>query len=275
MQYWITQHKCGYFDPYIPVEQPKKYRAVTERDSKIVQETLRVKNEQSCRDVMKVLQKDGYSLSISTTQRLIKDCGFTSSKPRYSQMVRQANKEKRVEFRRKLIICNDSLDNVIFSDESSFQLNNNRVTVYRKENCPANSIPRAKHPLKLHVWAGISRRGVTKLVVFEGIMDSEFFTNTILKEALVPFVKHNFPTDHRFQQDNDPKHKSRLAKNFIVENGINHWDVWPSGKFLLYSLNCEFKGLNSLPDDRILGFSKMKAFADDKIKVTEKLKFVL
>ena len=69
VQYWITQHKCGYFDPYIPVEQPKKYRAVTERDSKIVQETLRVKNEQSCRDVMKGLQKDGYSLSISTARR--------------------------------------------------------------------------------------------------------------------------------------------------------------------------------------------------------------
>ena len=73
VQYWITQHKCGYFNLYIPVEQPKKYRAVTERYSKIVQETLRVKNEQSCRDVMKVLQKDGYWLSISTTRRLIKD----------------------------------------------------------------------------------------------------------------------------------------------------------------------------------------------------------
>ena len=159
MQYWITQHKCGYFDPYTPVEQPKKYRAVTERDSKIVQETLRVKNEQSCRDVMKVLQKDGYSLSISTTRRLIKDCGFTSSKPRYSQMVRLANKDKRVEFCRDLNICNDSLDNVIFSDESSFQFNNNRVTVYRKENCLANSIPRAKHPLKPCLgWNQLERR---------------------------------------------------------------------------------------------------------------------
>ena len=33
--------------------------------------------------------------------------------------------------------------------------------------------------------------------------------------------------------------------------------------------------LNSLPIDKMLGWSKLKAFADDKIKVTEKFKFVL
>ena len=33
--------------------------------------------------------------------------------------------------------------------------------------------------------------------------------------------------------------------------------------------------LNSLPNDKIFGFSKSKEIADDKIKVTENLKFVL
>ena len=33
--------------------------------------------------------------------------------------------------------------------------------------------------------------------------------------------------------------------------------------------------VNSLPNDTILDWSKFKAFADDKINVTEKLKFVL
>ena len=33
--------------------------------------------------------------------------------------------------------------------------------------------------------------------------------------------------------------------------------------------------INSLPHDKILDWFKLKAFADDKIKVTEKLKFVL
>ena len=33
--------------------------------------------------------------------------------------------------------------------------------------------------------------------------------------------------------------------------------------------------VNSLPNSKILDWSKVKAFADDKINVTEKLKFVL
>ena len=33
--------------------------------------------------------------------------------------------------------------------------------------------------------------------------------------------------------------------------------------------------INSLPNDKILDWTKLKAFADDKINVTEKLKFVL
>ena len=33
--------------------------------------------------------------------------------------------------------------------------------------------------------------------------------------------------------------------------------------------------VNSLPNDKILDWSKLKAFADNKIDVTEKLKFVL
>ena len=42
---------------------------------------------------------------------------------------------------------------------------------------------------------------------------------------------------------------------------------------LFESLNVRI--FNSLPNDNILGLSKSKAFADDKIKVTENLKFVL
>ena len=41
--------------------------------------------------------------------------------------------------------------------------------------------------------------------------------------------------------------------------------------FIIYSLNC----INSLPKGKILDWFKFKAFADDKINVTQKLKFVL
>ena len=41
------------------------------------------------------------------------------------------------------------------------------------------------------------------------------------------------------------------------------------------SQDCVVKTFNSLPHNKILDWSKLKAFADDKLNATEKLKFVL
>ena len=42
------------------------------------------------------------------------------------------------------------------------------------------------------------------------------------------------------------------------------------------SIDCYlFKRINSVPNDKIFDYLKLKTFADDKINVTEKLKFVL
>ena len=81
---------------------------------------------------------------------------------------------------------------------------------------------RAKHPVKVHVWGGISKKGWTGICVFEGIMDRFLFTE-ILDKTLVPFIEAEYPTYHRFMQDNDLKHTSHYAQDFIIEKGINWW----------------------------------------------------
>ena len=50
---------------------------------------------------------------------------------------------------------------------------------------------------------------------------------TILERNLLPFVKKTFPDGHRFWQDNDPKHTSRATKQWMSDNGINHWATPP------------------------------------------------
>ncbi|VDI58524.1 Hypothetical predicted protein [Mytilus galloprovincialis] len=42
------------------------------------------------------------------------------------------------------------------------------------------------------------------------------------------FIQDVYPDKHRFQQDNDPKHRSILSKNFMKSNNINWWECWPS-----------------------------------------------
>lgn len=82
-----------------------------------------------------------------------------------------------------------------------------------------------KHPLKVHVWGGISKHSQTKLIIFEGTMDAVLYCE-ILESSLLPFIRNTLP-EHRFQQDNDPKQTSQYAKQFYNDNDINWWETLP------------------------------------------------
>ena len=85
---------------------------------------------------------------------------------------------------------------------------------------------RPKHPVKVHVWAGISMRGRTGICIFDGVMDAELYL-TILRQTLLPFLREVYPDGHRFMQDNDPNHTSRRAATFFEEEGVNWWKTPP------------------------------------------------
>ena len=45
----------------------------------------------------------------------------------------------------------------------------------------------------------------------------------ILDGTLLPFVRDVYPMDHKFMQDNNPKHTSGYAKQWMKDNHINWW----------------------------------------------------
>jgi len=159
---------------------------------------------------------------------MIHEVGYSTSSPRYAQMIREPNKIKRVEFCKNLISVDEHFNDIVFTDECTVQLHDNKIVVYRLKDSAAPPIPLPKHAFKVHVWGGISHRGSTRLLIFDGILKSNFFVEEILQNTLLPFIRSVFPDGLRFQQDNDPKHRSNLAKNFMTDNNINWWDCWPS-----------------------------------------------
>ena len=127
-----------------------------------------------------------------------------------------------------MIRVND-FSTMVFSDESTIQLDCHSHIVFRKKNQRSSLKQCAKHPAKLHVWAAISPKGASKIVMFNGILDADRLSR-IYENALVPFVHQNFPggiEGHRFQQDNDPKHTSHRISNFLKDNNINWWAFPP------------------------------------------------
>ena len=67
------------------------------------------------------------------------------------------------------------------------------------------------------------------------------------------------------------KEKLLITSNFSFSHSVFQKACFPgvSKSVVVWEL------INSLPDDQVLDWSNLKAFADDKLKVTEKLKFVL
>lgn len=182
---------------------------------------MRHNDETTSNQIRKKLAKYGVVVCSSTVRRCRKKQGWTLQRTAYCQLIRDPNKAKRLEYAQRIIESGDSFDNVIFSDECSVSLQQYRWTCYRKVDEPTKRKPKPKHPVKVHVWGGISRHGATKICIFDGIMDAVLFCN-ILETTLLPFVRDKLP-DHRFMQDNDPKHTSRKAKAFFEDNNINWW----------------------------------------------------
>ena len=166
-------------------------------------------------------------VSVSTVKRARKSLGWVSSRPKYSHLVREVNMEKRLSWCQDKIASNETFQNVIFTDECTVQLDRHGRLCFRKIGEPRKLKPKPKHPVKVHLWGGISKHGATPLVIFTGIMNAEKYCE-ILDNGLIPFIESKFPNgDYRFQQDNDPKHVSRLAQSFFDEKGINWWKTPP------------------------------------------------
>jgi hypothetical protein len=167
-------------------------------------------------------------VSISTIKRARLELGWICKRVKYCQLITEVNKEKRVTWCLERVTTNDlEMDDVIFTDESTVQIEAHRKVIFRKAGHPIKLVAKPKHPQKVHVWAGISARGATSIVMFTWIMNATRYTD-ILDASLVPFLEEHFPQDHRFQQDNDPKHTSRWAQDYFESKEINWWRTPPS-----------------------------------------------
>ena len=107
-------------------------------------------------------------VSINTIKRARKHLGWVATRPKYCQIVRETNRLKWLAWCEERIEEGDCFDDVIFTDECSVQMDHHGRLCFRKQNQPRKFKPRPKHPIKVHIWGGISKTGATKIVIFKG-----------------------------------------------------------------------------------------------------------
>ena len=185
---------------------------------------LKEDDELSSRELAYLLNKE-YSIIISSSAiraHLRQNLKWKVVRTRFGPMISETNKINRKAFALKCLQSKDEFNDVIWTDESSVQLRRHadymRVQVGKERMLK----PQAKHALKVNVWAGISKRGATKICIFDSIMDADLYIE-ILKDHLLPFLKDTFADGYKFMQDNDPKHTSKKAKQFYIDEKINWW----------------------------------------------------
>ena len=124
---------------------------------------------------------------------------------------------------------------VLWSDETKINRigSDGRVYTWKKKGEPLSdrtTTPTVKHGggNNLMVWGCMGWNGVGKLTEVQGIMDAKQYCQ-ILEDGLVEsFEELEIEEEERiFQQDNDPKHTSKLATKWFEDNNIQVL-VWPA-----------------------------------------------
>jgi transposase len=198
--------------------RPKK---ITPTASRVVAQYIRRKPTISAGAIAARLEDIGVDVSRSTVSRHLGDHGYRNALPLRTPMLTQAHKQKRVEWAQNH--KDDNWNKTLFSDETSFQLFRNTIKHWYKNARPIRCMPKDRS--KIFAWGGFCINGTTSLFCFRRIMDGKFYTEIL--ERHLPEVRSMLRGRWRLQQDNDPKHTSRIAKEFLANNVPEVMD-WPS-----------------------------------------------
>ena len=109
----------------------------------LVEEQMNSDDETTAFQLHKLLNERGIVISIWTVLRCRKSLGWTFRGSAYCQLIRVANKQARLDWAKQYIDeCEDGFLNVIWSDESTIQLETHKRFCCRKKGCRPKNKPR-------------------------------------------------------------------------------------------------------------------------------------
>ena len=116
---------------------------VTAEVKAIVEEQMRVDDETTAYQLHQLLTSKGYGLSLRTILRCRTTLGWTFRGSSYCQLIREANKRKRLEWARQYLDeASTGFEDVIWSDEATIQLESHRRFCCRKRGKRPRNKPR-------------------------------------------------------------------------------------------------------------------------------------
>jgi transposase len=179
-------------------------------------ELIKKKRKSTSSQLKNKLSKEyNISVSIQTISRLRNDLGFKAVCFRKVPHLTAENKRQRLEYVRD---CEgEDWSDIIFTDESSFEVENSQGYYYKRRKSPNKKGYTKQFPAKVMVWGGIWLDGRTELHICEGNVDSEEYCN-ILWDHLIEDEQTEFK---RVLQDGARAHTSRKTQSFCENFGLD------------------------------------------------------
>lgn len=173
-------------------------------------------------------------ISRSTVSRMINRHGFKACSPRKVPLISTKNKNIRLSMAKDFILTPLTLwKRVIWSDETKINIfkSDGKTWVWRlpgesySENCTLKTVKHGGGSIML--WGCIGSNGVGNLVEIDGILTGIKYIKILQENLWTSAEKLGLGTNFVFQQDNDPKHRSRIVMNFFERNNVELLP-WPS-----------------------------------------------
>ena len=176
-------------------DRPRIGRRVTVPQSHycFIDETMAKNDECTASEIKKLFSAKfrAYNMTYSerTLARVRSELRWTFTTARYCQAICDGIR-KRVAWLNSCLETKEWFLDCIITDECTVQLERHRRKSFQKKNAPQKLKYKHRHPPKIHVWAGISKRGATQRVMFGGIMTRY---GDIPSASLVPFLRKTVP----------------------------------------------------------------------------------
>lgn len=184
---------------------------------------------QELRDLLYILFD--LKVSESTINRYRKKANLRYRPPLRSVYITENAKNLRKNFTDKHLTLNTNFNNVVFSDESAFQLGAHKKWVWvDKYNITTGMLSHdRKYYPKIMIWGAVGYNFKSSLVIFEGHVNSEKYINDIFfgTDLLEAADNHWGVDGWVFQQDNAPSHTSNVTKAVLSELSVKLLEDWP------------------------------------------------
>jgi len=182
------------------------------------------------------LRRNVKQVSPRTVRRVLCDAGLNGRVARKKPLLSKVQKKKRLAWAKKYKSwTKKDWEKVLFSDESPFTLFPNSGKLYVRRRVGEEFLDECISPTvkfgggKIQVWGCFSYCGAGSLYRIKGRMNGADY-RSILKHRMAPHhkeLKQREGVDFIFQHDNDPKHKSHVAQNYLRNQNYTVLD-WAS-----------------------------------------------